>query len=204
MHGFCVRIRRVQFFQQGDMKQTYSSSPCSCYLTLLLPHKLSLSARALSKPPPSLPFLLPPLLSPSLPLGLRRLGVGEGGGVLTSISKCPRVNVCACLGACARARLPVSLSLPPGRKGATQQPACDWAAERGGGGVLDLTPGDVFQQMVEVRECHHIGEGIRGERLFFQELCGPLCASKSPHAATLSPPSETPTDPRARERGETR
>ncbi|KAF3835877.1 hypothetical protein F7725_028435 [Dissostichus mawsoni] len=40
------------------------------------------------------------------------------------------------------------------------QPRCDWPVSGG----PDTAP-DVFQQMVEVRECHHIEERIRGERL---------------------------------------
>lgn len=59
----------------------------------------------------------------------------------------------------------MSLSLPPGSK----EPPSSLSVIGQRRGVLDTAwcwlLRDVFQQMVEVRECHHIGGRIRGERL---------------------------------------
>lgn len=72
-----------------------------------------------------------------------------------------RECVCVCL----PLRCAVSLSLPPG----SEEPPSSRSVIGQKSGVLDTAwcwlLRDVFQQMVEVRECHHIGERIRGERL---------------------------------------
>lgn len=71
--------------------------------------------------------------------------------------------MCVCV--CPPQRWAVSLSLPPGSK----EPPSSRSVIGQWSGVLDTVRcwllQDVFQQMVEVRECHHIGERIRGERL---------------------------------------
>lgn len=74
-------------------------------------------------------------------------------------------NACACVCVCLTQHWAVSLSLPPGSK---EPPSSRFVIGQGSG-VLDTAHCwlllDVFQQMVEVRECHHIGKRIRGERL---------------------------------------
>lgn len=127
-----------------------------------------------------LPLLLFPLLI--LPVGLLCLsGYYDLGGFSCSQFIVSIRGGVGCECECARARVspPSALSrvLVPAswQRGATQQPGCDWA-----GGVGFLTQAwccllwDVFQQMVEVRECHHIGARIRGERLSSRSCVVPL------------------------------
>lgn len=82
-----------------------------------LTHTLSLS-RSFSPPIPSLsaPLTL------AVPSSFSASQVTMTGGFLASISSSV-LPVCVCL--------PVSLSQPPGKQGATQQPVCDWAGLRG-------------------------------------------------------------------------
>ena len=107
--------------------------------------------------PPFPPVSTPPALLPCLS------GYDDWGVFLLSfvVSVCVCVFVCACL----PLRCAVSLSLPPG----SEEPPSSRSVIGQGSGVLDTAwcwlLRDVFQQMVEVRKCHHIGERIRGERL---------------------------------------
>lgn len=86
---------------------------------------------------------------------------------------------------CLPQRWTVSLSLPPGSK----EPPSSRSVIGQGSGVLDTARcwllRDVFQQMVEVRECHHIAERIRGERLSSRS-----CVV---HASTQNPSTKVQT-----------
>lgn len=96
----------------------------------------------------------------------------------------PTVRVCVCL----PLRCAVSLSLPPG----SEEPPSSRSVIGQGSGVLDTAwcwlLWDVFQQMVEVRECHHIGERIRGERLSSRSCLVPLLLKPSPSTKIQTPP----------------
>lgn len=203
MSKLCLELFSFFFFFFKCLCFFHEDTSLSLTLTVLLSlspllHSctLSLYCRALSLSPSPLPFLLFPHLSlsmslpPTLPLRLRWLGVfllpSHGVSLHVCVWRCVHVRTCLCL--CVSPQCwAVSLSLPPG----SEEPPSSRPVIGQGSGVLDTAQRwllqDVFQQMVEVRECHHIGERIRGERLSSRSCVVPTTLQLQLPAARYKP-----------------